>query len=280
MSGADTGLVPVVILCGGRGTRMRQDDTDVPKPLVRIGDRPMLHEVMSTFAHYGHTEFVLALGHRAEAIKSYFLHRSQLGSDFTIDFGTPAKVTYHSESPERGWRVSCIDTGRDTCTATRVVRAAQYARGDRMMVTYADGIADVDIAELMCFHRAHGRLGTITAVRPPGRFGVLDVGPDGEVRSFEEKPARSAEVINGGYMVFDRAAIDRYLEPHGDVMLEAGPLQEMAADGQLMAYLHHGFWQPVDTPREREHLERLWATGHVPWRPDGERRGHHAPATG
>jgi glucose-1-phosphate cytidylyltransferase len=244
---------------------MRQNDADLPKPLVRIGDRTMLYEVLSTFAHYGHTEFVLALGYQAEAIKSYFLHRPQLTTDFTIDFGRPGSVIYHTESPERGWCVSCIDTGRDSCTGTRLVRAARYARGDTVMVTYADCIADIDIAALLRFHRGHGRLGTITAVRPPGRFGVLDIGAAGEVRSFEEKPARSAEVVNGGYMVFDRAAIGRYVEPRGDIMLEAGPLQEMAADGQLMAYRHDGFWQPVDTPSEREELERLSMTGRAPW---------------
>jgi glucose-1-phosphate cytidylyltransferase len=257
--------VPVIILCGGQGIRMRQGDQDLPKPLVRIGDQPLLWHVMNTFAAHGHTDFVLALGHQAEAIKSYFFHRQLLANDFTIDFGTPPTVTYHGRRLESGWRVSCVDTGARSGTAARIVRAAQYAPGDTVMVTYADGVADVDVAALLRFHRDHGRLGTITAVHPPGRFGLLKVGLAGEVLEFEEKPDRSAELVNGGYMVFDRAAISRYMGPHGDAMLEGEPLTDMASDGELMAFRHDGFWQPVDTPMERERLDRSWAAGHWPW---------------
>jgi glucose-1-phosphate cytidylyltransferase len=273
MTADEPAIVPVIILCGGQGTRMRQYDADVPKPLVWIGDRPLLWHVMNTFAYYGQTHFILALGHRGEAIAKFFVDQQSSVSDLTVNFDATASFTGDTRITDLVWRVSCIDTGRDSCTAARIVQAVRYTSSDIVMVTYADGVADIDIRALLRFHRGHGRLGTVTAVHPPGRFGVLKIDPAGEVLSFEEKPAISAEVINGGYMVFDRRAVERYMEPPGDVMLEAEPLTELAADGQLMAYRHHGFWQPVDTPAEREKLDRLWAAGKAPWvrTPNGDR---------
>ncbi len=258
--------VPTIILCGGRGRRISEADVALPKPMLPIGQRPILWHIMKIYEAHGHIDFVLALGWLARQIKEYFLHFRALSTDFAITLDNPAAVEYLGDAAEAGWRVTCVDTGLDSQTGTRVRLAARYVESDTVMVTYGDGVGDVDVTQLLEFHRSHGRLATVTAVRPPGRFGELDLEGDGLVRAFAEKPQTSIGAINGGFMVFQREAIDRYIPADEDVMLEREPLDALARDGQLFAYKHDGFWQPMDTPRERDVLEGLWAAGKAPWK--------------
>lgn len=258
--------VPTIILCGGRGTRISEVNPLVPKPLLPIGDRPVLWHIMKIYAHHRATDFVLALGWLGEEIRRFFLHYHAMTCDFSVELGRPDSIRYLHSHPEEAWRVTCVDTGLDSLTATRVRRAATAVGGDGpVMVTYGDSVGDVDVEALLAFHRDQGRLATVTAVRPPGRFGelVLD-GP--RVRRFEEKPQTSGGSINGGFMVFEREAIERFIPVDADVMLEREPMSGLAAAGELAAYTHDGFWQPMDTARERDLLERLWEDGDAPWR--------------
>ncbi|MEY2423406.1 MAG: glucose-phosphate cytidylyltransferase [Acidimicrobiaceae bacterium] len=258
------GGVPTVILCGGRGSRISDVNPMVPKPLLPIGGRPVLWHIMKIYATAGHTEFVLALGHLGDQIRRYVLDYEALTCDFSIELGVPNSIEFHRAHPEKGWRVSCIDTGAETQTGTRVRRAVEHIADGPVMITYGDAVADIDIDALLAHHRAEGRLATVTAVRPVGRFGELMI--DGSrVADFAEKPQTTDGAISGGFMVFEREAIDRYIPAGDDVMLEREPLSRLAADGQLTAYRHDGFWQPMDTPREHRLLEELWQTD-APWR--------------
>jgi glucose-1-phosphate cytidylyltransferase len=200
-----------------------------------------------------------------DEIRRFFLNYDALTSDFTVQLGNGGDVTFLDRHPDEGWSVTCIDTGIDALTGTRVRRAASRLSADRVMVTYGDGVGDIDIPALLAYHKAKGRLATVTAVRPPGRFGELCLDENGLVTEFAEKPQTSAGTISGGFMVFEREAIERYL-PDADVMLEREPLQALARDGQLAAYTHPGFWQPMDTPREHELLNQLWKSGEAPWK--------------
>ena len=258
--------IPTVVLCGGRGTRIREAGPEVPKPMLPIGGRPIVWHIMKIYAAHGHTDFVLALGYLADVVKEFFLHYEALTRDFSIELGRPDSIRFLHDHPEQGWRVTCVDTGLDALTGTRVRRAARHLPSGPVMVTYGDCVGDVDVAALVEHHRAHGRLATITAVRPPGRFGELRIGRETDVEAFEEKPQVGSGAINGGFMVIEREAIDRYIPADQDVMLEREPLSKLAADGQLMAYEHRGFWQPMDTPRERDLLETLWQSGSAPWK--------------
>jgi glucose-1-phosphate cytidylyltransferase len=258
--------MPTVILCGGRGTRISEVNPLVPKPLLPIGPRPVLWHIMRIYACQGHSEFILALGHLGEEIRRFFLHYEALTCDFTIELGQPGHIEYLNHPDERGWRVSCIDTGREALTGTRVRRAVKHLPDQPVMVTYGDGVADVDINALLTFHRSQGRLATVTAVHPPGRFGELVINDAGLVKEFAEKPQTSGGAISGGFMVFEREAIERYIPADEDVMLEREPLSRLAADSQLAAFEHEGFFQPMDTPREQELLNRLWEDGKAPWR--------------
>jgi glucose-1-phosphate cytidylyltransferase len=261
----ETPAPPTIILCGGRGTRISEVNPLVPKPLLPIGERPVLWHIMKLFATQGHGDFVLALGWLGEEIKRFFLHYEAMTRDFAVTLGSHQRIDYLSQHDEDGWRVTCVDTGRDALTGTRVRRAAAHAGTGPVMVTYGDSLGDIDIDALLAHHRASGRLATVTAVRPPGRFGELIVDGDSAVTEFAEKPQTSAGFINGGFMVFEREAIDRYI-PDDDVMLEREPLGGLARDGELSAYVHDGFWQPMDTPRERQILEDLWSEGQAPWK--------------
>lgn len=265
-----TDRVPTIILCGGRGTRISEVNPLIPKPLIPIGGRPVLWHIMKVFAQHEVTDFVLALGYLGEEIKRFFLHYHALTCDFSLELGRPDSIRYLGSHPEESWRVTCVDTGLDALTGTRVRRAAAAIPGDgSVLVTYGDSVGDVDVRALLAHHRSHGKLATVTAVRPPGRFGELLL--DGTlVRSFEEKPQTSGGAINGGFMVFERAAIERFIPADDDVMLEREPMSALAAAGELAAYHHDGFWQPMDTPRERDLLERLWAEGKAPWRTWGD----------
>ena len=258
--------VTTIILCGGRGTRIREVSTLVPKPLLPIGDRPILWHIMKMYASYGFKDFVLALGWLGDEIRKFFLHYEALTRDFTIDLGHPGGIEYLGGNGEDDWRVTCIDTGLDALTGSRVLRATRDLPAGPVMVTYGDGVGDIDIGALLQFHRSHGRLATLTAVRPPGRFGELRIEPGGLVTEFAEKPQTSTGAISGGFMVFEREAIDRYIPSDADVMLEREPLSALAADGQLAAFEHAGFWQPMDTPREQALLQELWASGQAPWK--------------
>lgn len=259
------GPVPVIILCGGRGTRISEVTPYLPKPMLPIGERPVLWHIMKCYAHHGVTDFVLALGWLGDEIRRFFLHYQALTCDFTLELGQPDSIRFHGSRPERDWTVTCVDTGLEALTATRVRRAADAVPGDGpVMVTYGDGVGDIDVDALLRFHRSHGRLATVTVVHPPGRFGELVVDGDAVLR-FDEKPQTSVGAINGGYMVFERQAIRDFF-PEDDVMLEREPMSGLAAAGQLMAHRHEGFWQPMDTPRERQLLEQLWESGDAPWK--------------
>ena len=237
----------------------------MPKPMLPIGERPILWHIMKIFAAGGCTEFVLALGWLGDEIKRYFLDYQPLVTDFTVELGSHRAVELHGPTPEDGWRVRCVDTGLDSLTGTRVRIASQHLGAGPVLVTYGDSVGSVNIKELLKFHASHGRLATVTAVRPPGRFGELVIDGDGTVREFAEKPQTSAGSINGGFMVLDKEAIEQFI-PDDDVMLEREPMSALAAAGQLVAFEHDGFWQPMDTPRERELLEHLWLEGGAPWR--------------
>ncbi len=262
----DPTVVPTVILCGGRGSRISEVNPLVPKPMLPIGGRPILWHIMKTYAAHGQRDFVLALGWLGEEIRRFFLHYEAMTRDFTIDLARGGTIGFPDGMVSDDWRVTCVDTGADALTGTRVRRAARYLGDGPVMVSYGDGVADVDIAALLAFHRAQGRLATVTAVRPPGRFGELLIDDDAMVGDFAEKPQNSGGWISGGFMVIERAAIDRYIPADTDVMLEREPMRALAADGQLVAYRHDGFFQPMDTPRERELLEALWQSGKAPWR--------------
>ena len=256
--------VPTIILCGGRGTRIIEVNARLPKPMLPIGERPMLWHIMKTYAAHGHTDFVLALGWLGDEIRRYVLDMHALVSDFRVELGGPGSVEHLRAAAEATWREACIETGAHALTATRVRRAASHLGDGPVMVTYGDGIADIDVSALLAHHRAHGKLATVTAVRPPGRFGELVLGAGGSVERFDEKPSGQGP-INGGFLVLEREAIERFIPVDADVMLEREPLEALAAAGELVAYEHHGFWQPVDTPAERELLEGLWADGSAPW---------------
>lgn len=258
--------VPTVILCGGRGTRISEVSQVVPKPMLSIGARPILWHIMKMYASHGFTDFILALGWLGEEIRRFFLHYDALTCDFTIELGGPRPIEFLNGHPEEAWKVTCIDTGVDALTGTRVRRATRHLPDGPIMVTYADGVGTVDIRELLAFHRNHGRLATVTAVHPPGRFGELAIDADGTVAQFSEKPRTGTGSINGGFMVFEKEAIERYIPADADVMLEREPMSALVKDGQLLAYEHHGFWQQMDTPRERRMLETLWESGKAPWK--------------
>lgn len=252
----------VVILAGGLGTRLSEETTLKPKPMAEIGERPILWHIMKTYSHYGFNEFVVCLGYKGYVIKEWFSNYFLHNSDVTFDLSDNS-VQVHQNTCEP-WKVSLVDTGAETMTGGRVRRVREYVGDETFMLTYGDGVADVDIAKLLEFHRSHGRTGTVTAVQPPGRFGALALDGDDGVRSFEEKPVGDGAWINGGYFVLEPAIFDR-LHADADVF-EQAPLEGLAADGQLAAFRHYGFWQPMDTLRDKRHLEQLWASGSAPWK--------------
>ncbi|MDT5060834.1 MAG: glucose-phosphate cytidylyltransferase [Acidobacteriota bacterium] len=253
----------VVILCGGLGTRLREETEFRPKPLVEVGGRPILWHIMKLYAHHGFRDFVLCLGYRGNMIKEYFLNYEAMNNDFTICLGRQNQVTYHDEHKEQDFHVTLAETGVETMTGGRVKQVEKYVDGDTFLVTYGDGVADVDIRAVVEFHRAHGRLATVTTVRPISRFGILEVGGDSRVTSFVEKPQLDGWA-SAGFFVFDRRVFD-YLESD-DCVLERAPLERLAREGQLMAYHHDGFFFAMDTYREYEYLNQLWSGGEAPWK--------------
>lgn len=253
-----------VILCGGRGTRFREETERKPKPMVELGDKPILWHIMKGFARYQINDFVLCLGYKAELIKEYFLNYEAMNSDFTITLGDRSSLALHSKHDEAGWRITLADTGLDAMTGARVKRVQRYVGGSTFMLTYGDGVSDVDLDALLAFHRSHGKIGTVTGVRAPGRFGEL--GAEGNrVASFMEKPEVSGGHINGGFFVFEPEFFD-YLSAAESCILERDPLERLARDGQLMLYKHEGFWQCMDTYRDYAYLTDLWTSGKAPWK--------------
>jgi glucose-1-phosphate cytidylyltransferase len=253
----------VVILCGGQGTRLREETEFRPKPLVDIGGRPLLWHIMKLYAHHGFRDFVLCLGYRGNMIKEYFLNYEAMSNDCTISLGRENGITFHGAHGEQGFRVTLADTGPETMTGGRVKRIHRYVDGDTFMVTYGDGVADVDVRRLMAFHREHGRLATVTAVHPISRYGTIDIHDSGEVLTFSEKPQMGGW-ISSGFFVFDRRVFD-YLGDD-DCVLEQEPLERLAREGELRAYRHDGFFFAVDTYREYRYLNDLWDSGEVPWK--------------
>jgi glucose-1-phosphate cytidylyltransferase len=253
----------VVILCGGQGTRIRDVADDVPKPMIPIGGMPIVWHIMKTYACHGFTQFILCLGYKSWVIKRFFLDYELASADFSLQLGSPERVTIHSPPRAEKWRVTLVETGLDAMTGCRVKRIEKYVQGDHFLLTYGDGLANVDLRALVDFHFEHGRIATVTAVRPPGRFGELRLrGP--RVAQFHEKPLCAQGWINGGYFVLHRRVFERLSDDPG-LVLEYAPLAELARDGELMAYQHEGFWQPMDNSRDHRFLNELWAAGKAPW---------------
>ncbi|MGC3967121.1 MAG: glucose-1-phosphate cytidylyltransferase [Pirellulales bacterium] len=253
-----------VILCGGQGTRIRDVAEDIPKPMIPVGGKPILWHVMKIYAAHGIKDFVLCLGYKSWTIKRFFLDYHLAGSDFTLDLSDGGAVDIHSGGCE-DWRITMAETGDDAMTGCRVNRIEKYLHGERFMLTYADGVADVDISRLLKFHTAHGKLGTVTAVQPPGRFGELEIDDDKSVNEFAEKPSFSKGFISGGFFVFERRFLTR-LANDPSLILEQAPLMRLARDGQLAAFQHDGFWHPMDSSRDHKYLNDLWTHNQAPWK--------------
>ena len=253
----------VVILCGGLGTRLREETEFRPKPMVEIGGRPILWHIMKIYAHHGFRDFVLCLGYRGNTIKDYFLNYEAMNNDFTTCLGQRSQIRYHGRHHEQGYSVTLADTGLESMTGGRVRRIQKYLDGDTFLLTYGDGVSDVNVARLLDFHRSHGKIATVTTVPPLSRFGILELADQNRVLRFIEKP-RAEGWISAGFFALEREVFD-YLG--GDeCIFEREPLERLAADGQLMAYRHEGFFYPMDTFCEYQHLNDLWARGNAPWK--------------
>lgn len=250
----------VVILAGGFGTRLSEYTESIPKPMVTVGGRPILWHIMRTYAHFGHKDFFLALGYKAALVKEYFLHYHSLNADFTVDLATGLVSPHQTDDVD--WRVTLVHTGLESMTGGRIKRMQSYIGNEPFMLTYGDGVANIDINELLNFHRSHGKMVTITAVHPGARFGELLI-EHKQVNSFQEKPQMNQGWINGGYFVIQPEFFD--LVADDMTVLEREPLEEAARMGELMAYQHNGFWQCMDTKRDRDMLEGLWRSGDAPW---------------
>lgn len=252
----------VLILAGGYGTRISEESQYKPKPMIEIGGKPILWHIMKYYSSFGYRDFIILGGYKQYVIKEffadYFLHNSDVS--FNLETNEMKVLDGHSEN----WTVTIVDTGLDTMTGGRVKRVKKYAGDETFMLTYGDGVSNVDLDALLAFHRSHGRIATDTMIRFAQQKGVIDCAPDGRVRQFREKNRRDGDLINGGFMVFEPAIFD-YLD--GDsCVLEQEPMQRLADEGQLMGYLHEGFWQCMDTQREKKKLEALWASGNAPWK--------------
>lgn len=250
----------VVILAGGLGTRLAEETEVRPKPMVEVGGRPILWHIMKHYAHHGFSEFCVALGYKGDVIKRFFVDYATLRGSMTVSLADGAIERFDAEQDD--WTVHLVETGQDTNTGGRVGRLAPHLRDGTFMLTYGDGVGTVELPELLRFHRSHGRLATVTAVRPPSRFGGLDFGADGAVR-FTEKPQMGEGWINGGFMVLEPGVLD-YIDGDG-TSFEADTLERLADEGQLRAFTHDGFWQAMDTLREVRFLRSLWDSGNAPW---------------
>ena len=251
----------LILLAGGFGTRLSEYTETLPKPMVRIGGKPILWHIMKTYAHFGHKDFYVALGYKAEVIKEYFLHYKTMNADFTVDLGE-GTVTSH-QLDELDWKVTLVDTGLHTMTGGRVRRMKPYIGNETCLLTYGDGLSNVDLNQLITFHKSHGKMITVTAVHPGARFGELEMKEE-QVTSFQEKPQTGQGWINGGYFVIEPEFFE--LIDKDMTILEKKPLERAAQMGELMAFRHKGFWQCMDTKRDRDNLEEFWNTGKAPWK--------------
>ncbi len=254
----------VVILCGGLGTRLREETEYRPKPMVPIGGRPILWHIMKLYAAAGHAEFILCLGYKGEVIRDYFRNYLWNTSDVTLRLGRQPRITYHTRHEEEDWTVTLLETGLETQTGGRLRRALPYVGQETFLFTYGDGLTDADLNGAVRLHREHRALATVTAIKPTGRFGELAM--DGQtITAFREKPEQENAYVSGGFMVLD-PRIGEYLEDGDECVFERGPLERLARDGQLKAFTHDGFWQCMDTYREQQLLEKLWQSGQAPWK--------------
>jgi glucose-1-phosphate cytidylyltransferase len=255
-----------VILCGGMGTRIRDASENLPKPLLPIGGKPVLWHIMKGYAHHGFKDFVLCLGYKGWLIKEFFLNYQRMSSDLLVTLGPGGATELLGPQLDEDWRVILADTGEATMTGGRLAAVRRHVEtDDLLMFTYGDGVADVDLKTLVAFHRGHGKVATVTAVRPPGRFGELSVAA-GTVAEFNEKPQAAGGLINGGFFVFDAGRIWDYVKAEPGCVLEGEPMRALVRDRQLVAYEHTGFWQPMDTLREFNMLNDLWSSGRAPWK--------------
>jgi glucose-1-phosphate cytidylyltransferase len=254
----------VVILCGGIGTRLREETEFRPKPMVNIGSHPILWHIMKYYSQFACKDFILALGYKGEMIKNYFCNYELMNNDITIELGHPEKTCIHYAHTEAGWKITLADTGEKSLKGARLKKVERYISGDTFMMTYGDGIADVDINGLLAFHQAHGKMATITGINPASRFGELKIDGD-RVETFCEKPESGDGFINGGFFVFNRK-IFNYLNMDDSCDLEIGPLEQIAKEGQLMVYKHRGFWACMDTLRDMEYLNKIWNEGKAKWK--------------
>jgi len=253
-----------VILAGGLGTRISEESHLRPKPMIEIGGKPILWHIMKEYSHYGFNEFVICAGYRQHMIKEYFADYFLHTSDITFDFTNGAnEMIVHRNNSER-WKVTIVDTGLNTMTGGRVKRIKEYVGGEPFMLTYGDGVCDIDINKLVDFHKSHGKIATMTAINVSQRFGVLEIQDDGKISAFREKNDDDGSVINGGYMVLNPEIFDYIADD--TTVFEKYPLETMAKMGELMAYHHDGFWQCMDTQRDKELLEKMWASGNAPWK--------------
>lgn len=254
----------IAILCGGLGSRIAGTGHDLPKPMIPVGGRPILWHILQGFGHQGFRDFILCLGYRSDIIKNYFLNLPLMVNDVTINLGTGAREI-DGVHAALDWNVTLAETGDDAMTGHRVKRILKFVEDDEIFgVTYGDGVTDLDFREVVKFHKSHGKIGTVTAVHPPGRFGELSLTGPGSVAAFNEKPQAEAGWISGGFFVFSRAFFDR-LSDDSSLVLEREPLQQLAKDGELMAYRHEGFWSCMDTPRDLQQLSEAWGAGRAPW---------------
>jgi glucose-1-phosphate cytidylyltransferase len=250
----------VIILAGGFGTRLSEYTEIIPKPMVTVGGKPIMWHIMKTYAHFEHKDFYLALGYKSEVIKEYFLHYSTLNTDFTVDLAKGSIESHRTD--ETDWRVTLIHTGLESMTGGRVKRLQKFIGNEAFLLTYGDAVADIDIDALIRFHKSHGKMVTISAVHPGARFGELDIN-NRQVISFQEKPQTTQGWVNGGYFVIEPEFFDFI---SGDqTILEREPLEKVAEIGELMAYYHDGYWQCMDTKRDRDNLEQLWESGEAAW---------------
>lgn len=255
-------MMKVVLLAGGFGTRISEESQFKPKPMIEIGGMPILWHIMKEYAYWGFNEFIVCAGYKQHVIKEYFSNYFLHASDITFDFTQGNKMIVHHQHAE-SWKVTIVDTGLNTLTGGRIKRIAPYVGNDTFMLTYGDGVSDVPIDKLLAFHKSHGKICTMTAVRPEGRFGILDI--DGtQIKSFREKSENDVGYINGGYMALEPKIFD-YIKGD-DTTFEREPLETIANEGQLMAFKHNGFWQCMDTMRDKTQLEKLWSSGHAPWK--------------
>lgn len=251
----------IVILAGGLGTRIREETEYRPKPMVPIAGKPILWHIMKRYADFQANNFIICAGYKGEVIREYFSNFEVMNSDFTVQLGKQGKISFHDEVPEKDWKVTVAETGAETMTGGRVFKVRKYLSGNTFMCTYGDGLSDIDFDKLLKFHKSHGKIATVSAVRPSSRFGAMEISENSEVYSFTEKP-QNHEWVNAGFFVFEKKIFD-YLDENS--VLEKGPLENLARDGQLMAYKHNGFWQPMDTYREMIMLTEMWNSGSAPW---------------